>query len=98
MAENEKQPDRKKRKDIAYLAGVHKLNQFEDLSLVGNHAERFSMNPAKVFWKCSFEDVVAFAVENKERQEFRERYNDIYQKLNESTGGNTGSEYNGNRS
>jgi len=70
------------RKNVAALAKVTRLIPFEDLSLVGNHAERFSMNPAKVFTKCSFEDVIAFAVENKERQEFRERFNNLWQGIN----------------
>jgi len=80
------------RRNVAALAKVTRLIPFEDLSLIGNHAERFSMNPAKVAWKCSFEDVIAFAVENKERQEFRERFNSIWQSINggHGTTGDTG--------
>jgi hypothetical protein len=50
------------------------------------------MNPAKVFCKCSFEDVIAFAVENKEKQEFRERFNNVWQSINggHSSGSDTG--------
>ena len=51
------------------------------------------MDPDEVFWKCSFETVIAFAVEQKERQEFRERYNEIYKMLNDSTGSDTRSKH-----
>lgn len=70
------------RKNVAALAKVTRLLPFEDLSLVGNHAERFAMNPDEVFWKVSMETVIAFAVEHKERHEFRERFNDIWQSIN----------------
>ena len=67
------------RKNVAAMAMVTRLNPFEDLSLVGNHAERFGIDPDKVFTKCSMETVIAFAVEQKEKQEFRERFNSIWQ-------------------
>ena len=67
------------------LARVSRLQPFEDLTLVGNHAERFSMDPDEVFWKCSMETVIAFAIEQKERQEFKERFTDLYQQLNDTT-------------
>lgn len=78
------------RKNVAALAKVTRLIPFEDLTLVGNFAERFAMNPDKVFWKVSFETVIAFAVENKERQEFRERFNEIWHGINSTPGNSNG--------
>jgi len=52
------------------------------LSLVGNFAERFGLDPDKVFTDSSMGTVIAFAVEDKEKQEFRERYNDIHRGIN----------------
>jgi len=75
------------------MAKVQRLIPFEDLSLVGNHAERFGIDPDEVFWKCAMGTVIAFAVERKEREEFRERFNNIWQGINggDSTSGNSGS-------
>ena len=92
MAENPKQPLADMRKNVANIAKVSRLIPFEDLSLVGNHAERFSMDPDEVFSRVSFETVISFAVESKERQEFRERYNSIWNGIN-STGSDTGGEH-----
>ena len=75
------------------LARVSRLQPFEDLSLVGNHAERFGLDPDKVFVKCSMETVIAFAVESKERQEFKERFNDLWQQLNDRLRSDTGSKH-----
>ncbi len=93
LKENDKQPYAEMRKNIAAMAKVQRLIPFEDLSLVGNHAERFSIDPDEVFWKCSMATVIAFAVERKEREEFRERFNSIWQGINGNNGstGDTGS-------
>lgn len=60
---------------------------------MGNHAERFGMDPDDVYWKCSFGTVMAFAIERKEREEFRERFNNIWGTIhgNNSSTGNSGS-------
>ena len=81
LKENPKQPDAESRKNVAILAEVHRLNQYSDLSLVGNHAERFALDPDKVFSECRFDTVIVFAAEQKERHEFRERFQDINSKI-----------------
>ncbi len=91
LKENEEQPDSKTRKSIANLAKVQRLNTFSDLSLCTNHGERFGIDPDKVFAKCRFDTVITCAAEQKERHEFRERFNYIYQNItNDNTRSNTG--------
>lgn len=51
---------------------------FEDLSLPGNFAQRFAQHPDKVYCKTSFSTVVNFAIENKEREEYNERFQYIW--------------------
>lgn len=62
---------------------------------MGGFAERFACDPDWVFENKSFDTVTAFAIEAKERGEYRERYNYIWNKLkrDDSTGGNTDIEH-----
>lgn len=50
------------------------------------------MDPDKVFTDSSMGTVIAFAVEQKEKEEFRERYNDIHRGINgyNSSSGDSG--------
>ena len=96
MAEYRDQPYKKLKENIANIAKWQRLTPYGDISLVGNHAERFSMDPDDVFWKCSFSTVAAFAVEAKERAEYRERYNYYWQEItskHDSTGSTTRGEH-----
>jgi len=40
------------------------------------------MDPDEVFWKTSFRTIVNFTCAYKERDEFNERFHDIWEKLN----------------
>lgn len=68
------------------MAEGGRLSAFSDLFLIGDYAERFSMDPDEVFWKTSFRTVVNFSNAYKERDEFNERFNDLWQTLNSSPG------------
>lgn len=78
------------------MAKWQRLTPHADVSLVGDFAERFGLDPDWVFENKSFETVIAFAVEAKERGEYRERYNYIWGELNkgitnDNARGNNGS-------
>lgn len=74
------------------MAKWQRLIPHADIGLIGGYAERFGLDPDKVFWKTSFNTVVAFAVESKERGEYRERFNYFWKLLHkdDNTGSNTG--------
>ena len=63
------------------MAQAQKLSKFDDLALIGQYAERFSMNPDEVFWKTSFEALMNFHWMWKESAEYQERYQAIYTEL-----------------
>lgn len=67
------------------MAKWQRLTPHADVSLVGDFSERFGLDPDWVFENKSFETVMAFAVEAKERGEYRERYNYIWGELNKGT-------------
>ena len=59
---------------------------------MGGFAERFGLDPDKVYTDSSMGTVIAFAVEQKEKEEFRERFNEIYKNINgyNGTSGDSG--------
>lgn len=63
------------------MAEVHKLKKFDDLSIIGDYAERFARNPDQVFWDTSFDTVMHFLWKWKEQNEYQERYQFIYNEL-----------------
>jgi len=78
---------------VANMAKWQRLTPHTDVSLVADFAERFpgAGGPDDVFTDISFGTIMAFAVESKERGEYRERYNYIWGELNRGTHDNTGS-------
>lgn len=70
---------------MAALAKVGRLSAFSDLFLIGDYAARFSIDPDDVFWKTSFRTLVNFTLAYKERDEFNERFYDIWQTLNDTS-------------
>jgi len=77
------------------MAKWQRLTPHADIGLIGDFAERFGLDPDWVFENKSFDTVIAFAVESKERAEYRERYNFIWSELNrgvtnDTTGSHTG--------
>lgn len=83
LSQNPKQPKREARQNVAALAEGGRLQAFTDLYLIGDYAERFSMNPDDVYEKTSFRTVINFTCAYKERDEFNERFHDIWESLNE---------------
>lgn len=63
------------------MAQVYKLQKFDDLSLIGQYAERFGLDPDEVFWRTSFETIINFLWMWKEGAEYQERYQYIYGEL-----------------
>lgn len=63
---------------MAGLARVGRLSAYEDISLIANFAERFGIDPDEVYWKTSFWTLINFSAEQKERMEFRERFDTIW--------------------
>lgn len=63
------------------MAEVARLRTFDDLSLIGKYAERFSLDPDEVFWKTSFDTLMGFLVMWKEGEEYQERYQHLYTEL-----------------
>jgi hypothetical protein len=70
------------------MAEVEKLRKFDDLSLIGNYAERFGLDPDEVFIKTSFDTVIKFKWMWKESEEYQERYQYIYGELTKDNGTN----------
>lgn len=66
------------------MAKVARLNAFSNIYLIGDYAEQFSIDPDEVFWKTSFRTVINFTVAYKERDEYQERFADIYRQINEA--------------
>lgn len=60
-----------------------KLSPFADLSLISRFAERFSMDPDKVYLK-SFDTVMNMHWLWKEQDEYQERYSAIEQMMSNS--------------
>lgn len=82
---------------MANLAKWQRLTPHADIGLIGDYAGRFGRDPDEVFWKTSFSTVTAFAIENKERAEYRERYNYIWNEITKGGHDNTGSTHRGER-
>lgn len=64
------------------MAKVHKLNGFDDLSLIDAYAARFSQDPDKVYNETSFGTIINFAIMWKEKSEFDERFNFVWHEVN----------------
>lgn len=73
------------------MAHSEKLAPFENLSYIGEYAERFGLDPDEVYWKTSAATVMEFAIERKERAEFRERFDYIYSEILKAERGNNDS-------
>jgi hypothetical protein len=70
------------------MAEVEKLRKFDDLSLIGNYAERFGLDPDYVAENTSFDTVTKFTWMWKDNAEYQERYQYIYGELTKDNGTN----------
>lgn len=76
------------------MAEVWRLKKFDELSLIGTYAEKFSLDPDHVFCNTSFNTVMNFLWKWKESDEYQERYQFIYSELtrDDSTRSDTASQ------
>lgn len=72
-----------KRKQLSEMAEVTRLHGFQYLNLVGDFAERFGLDPDFVFSNTSFGTIINFAIAQKEKGEFEERYFQAEQLMND---------------
>lgn len=70
------------------MAHSERLIPFEKLNYIGEFAERFGLDPDKVYTDTSAATVMEFAIERKERAEFRERFDYIYSEILKTERGN----------
>lgn len=85
---NKGQPNFQARQNASKMAHPERLTPFEKLSYIGDYAERFGLDPDEVYWKTSAATVMEFAIERKERSEFRERFDYIYSEILKAEHGN----------
>ena len=71
-----------KRKQIAEMAEVSRLKPFEYLEMIGQYAERFGLDPDKVYSGTSFETVTNFLLSWRARSEFDDRYSEAEKLIN----------------
>jgi hypothetical protein len=56
------------------MAEAKRLEPFQYLNMVGDFAERFAQHPDFVYMHTSFETIANFAIAQKEKSEFDDRY------------------------
>jgi hypothetical protein len=66
---------------VARLAKVHRLADFDDLSLIDRYAERYSQDPNWVYDNVDFGTVLGMAIMHHEIDEYNERYQYIWQEI-----------------
>lgn len=81
MVPNKDQPKKEAKQNVARLAKVHRLNPYDDLSLIGTYAERFGQDPDWVYDNTSFGTIINFAIMWKETSEYNERFQHIWQEI-----------------
>lgn len=81
----DKTPDSERRRNIAEVAQANRLAPFSDLTLIGEFAERFAMDPDIVYTDKSFDTVINFSRMWKEQSDYQMRYVNIDRMMNEST-------------
>ena len=64
------------------MAKAGRLLPFSDLFLIGDYAERFGLDPDFVYANVGFRGLINFTTAYKERDEFNERFTDIWTQLN----------------
>lgn len=81
METNKEQPDLNERKGVAQLAKVGRLQAHHDLDPIDKFAQRFGLDPDRVYWKSSFFTVTKFLIKWKEEREYDERFNYIMHEI-----------------
>lgn len=75
-----------KRKQLSEMAEASRLDGFKYINMIGDFAERFGLDPDFVFANKSFDTIANFAISQKEKGEFEERYFEAERLMND---GNT---------
>lgn len=85
MAQNPNQPDREFNEEVAILAKVERLNRFSDGDLIDAYAERYGKDPdLEVFPFVRFDTLMFFAEMHKEKQDYRDRFQDVWKRLTQA--------------
>ena len=63
-----------KRRNLSEMAEVQRLEPFQYLNMVGDFAERFGLDPDFVYTHTSFDTIANFAIAQKEKSEYDDRY------------------------
>lgn len=63
------------------MAEVHRLNRFDDLSIIDKYAARFARDPDEVYACTEFNTVLNFCVMWKEMDEYNERFSYIWSEI-----------------
>jgi len=63
-----------KRRNLSEMAEVKRLEPFQYLNMVGDFAERFGLDPDFVYMHTSFDTITNFAIAQKEKSEYDDRY------------------------
>lgn len=66
------------------MAKPERLQPFGDLRLINDFCERFGQDPDRVFVETSFNTIMYFEYMDKERKEYRERFQYLYNKILET--------------
>lgn len=64
------------------MAKVHRLNGFDDLSLIDQYAQKFGLDPDWVYNHTPFGTLMNFVVMWKEQAEYNERFQFIWHEIN----------------
>lgn len=64
------------------MAKVHRLNGYDDLSLIDRYAQKFGLDPDVVYDKTSFGTIINFAAMWHAMDEYNERFQFIWSEIN----------------
>lgn len=64
------------------MAKAHRLNAYNDLSLIGGYAAKFGLDPNWVLDNTDFGTITEFAKMWKEQEEYQERFSSIWHEIN----------------
>ena len=70
MAPTPGQPKAEAKSNVARMAKAHRLNPYNDLSLISNYAAKFGLDPDWVYDHTSFGTIISFATMWKESDEY----------------------------
>lgn len=85
MEPTKDQPKADIRANVARLAKVHTLRPFHDLDFIDQYATRYGLDPDWVYDHTSFGTIMNFAYKWKLENEYRERFEFIWNEIHNPT-------------